>query len=334
MTRANQEAIHDYIQDAEHKFKDCLEEAIEHAFQEINETADDATEHMNQQAEQLIQEMMSRRLQTTPTWKTAEPKPSKLFLNVDVSKIHLTSINSAAPAAATISSNDTALEWGKDGPVTNDSSHTFTPPPVQFHSLPSVSHTDMLKRVHTPYPGRDQSYLWYLQLRSNGNQYGVYLISTEDFKKDKSLFPTNVYGVSIDTMRYNEMKCTLYHFLAQYSIISAEYTDLRNIINRNAVTTDGYRVLYDIMALWLHLKAGSKLLDEKLRLKILANYAELDAKRRSKKIGKIRGTVRLLYENGQFEEGDKLLDSAIPSKQNMTVDSTLDDSDSDASNSS
>jgi hypothetical protein len=90
----------------------------------------------------------------------------------------------------------------------------------------------------------------------------------------------------------------------------------------------------DRMALWLHLKAGSKLLDEKLRLKILANYAELDAKRRSKKIGKIRGTVRLLYENGQFEEGNKLLDSAIPSKQNTTVDSTLDDSDSDASNSS
>jgi hypothetical protein len=90
----------------------------------------------------------------------------------------------------------------------------------------------------------------------------------------------------------------------------------------------------DRMALWLHLKAGSKLLYEKLQLKILANYAELDAKRRSKKIGKIHGTVRLLYENGQFEEGDKLLDSAIPSKQNMTVDSTADDSDSDAFNSS
>jgi hypothetical protein len=64
----------------------------------------------------------------------------------------------------------------------------------------------------------------------------------------------------------------------------------------------------DRMALWLHSKAGSKLLDEKLHLKILANYAEPDAKRWSKKIGKIRGTIRLLYENGQFEEGEKLLD--------------------------
>jgi predicted RNA-binding protein Jag len=40
-------------------FKNCLEEAIEHALQEINVTADDATEHMNQQAKQLIQEMTS-----------------------------------------------------------------------------------------------------------------------------------------------------------------------------------------------------------------------------------------------------------------------------------
>jgi hypothetical protein len=90
----------------------------------------------------------------------------------------------------------------------------------------------------------------------------------------------------------------------------------------------------DHMALWLHLKAGLKLLDEKLHLKILANYADLDAKRRSKKIGKIHGTVRLLYENGQFEEGETLLDSAIPSVQNKTVDSILDESDSDASNAS
>jgi hypothetical protein len=106
----------------------------------------------------------------------------------------------------------------------------------------------MLKRVHTPYPGRDQSYLWYLQLRSNGNQYGVYLIPTEDFKKDKSPCPTKVYGVAIDSIHYNEIKCTLYHFLAQYTIIPTEYTDLHNIINWNDVTTDGYRVLYDIMA--------------------------------------------------------------------------------------
>jgi hypothetical protein len=44
------------------------------------------------------------------------------------------------------------------------------------------------------------------------------------------------------------MKCTLYHFLAQRTIITMEYMDIHNIINRNAMTTDGYRVLYDIMA--------------------------------------------------------------------------------------
>jgi F0F1-type ATP synthase membrane subunit b/b' len=59
MTQANQETLHDYICNAEYMFTNCLEEAIEHALQEINVTADDATEHMNQQAKQLIQEMTS-----------------------------------------------------------------------------------------------------------------------------------------------------------------------------------------------------------------------------------------------------------------------------------
>ena len=44
------------------------------------------------------------------------------------------------------------------------------------------------------------------------------------------------------------MKCTLYQCLASRSTVSSEYTDIRNIINRNAIQTDGYRVLYDIMA--------------------------------------------------------------------------------------
>ena len=76
----------------------------------------------------------------------------------------------------------------------------------------------------------------------------MYLISTERFKKNKSLCPTEIYGIKIDVTRYNEMKCTVYHGLAQCTIITAEYTDIHNINNRNAMTTDGYRVLYDIMA--------------------------------------------------------------------------------------
>jgi hypothetical protein len=242
-------AVQNNIREAEQAFKRRIDDAIEAALQELLSTADDATDHMNQQAESLIRDMIAKRDDVKASWKDAPLKPSKLFPNVDVSKF------TSAPAATTSGFLDTknkepletALEWGKDGP-TNNSEPNAIPQQVQFHSLPPVCHTDMLKRVHLPYPGHDQSYLWYLQLKSNGTQYRVYLIATEDFKKDKSLCPTEVYGIRIDHTRYNEMKCTLYHFLAQRTIITTEFTDLQNIINRNAMTTDGYRVLYDIKA--------------------------------------------------------------------------------------
>jgi hypothetical protein len=244
-------AVESTIRTAEQEFKSRLDQAIETAIQELLSTADDATDHMNQQAEYLLREMVPSLSEGAKSWKTAQPKPSKLFPQVDVSQI-------CPPKAAHSAENfdiknsdpiDVAIEWGKDGPVTGNLSEAVPiPTQVQFRSLPPVCHTDMLKRVHLPYPGRDQSYLWYLQLKSNGTQYGIYLINTESFKKDKSLCPTEVYGIKIDATHYNDMKCTLYHFLAQRSIITMEYTDLRNIINRNAMTTDGYRVLYDIMA--------------------------------------------------------------------------------------
>ena len=245
-------AVASTIRTAEEQFKSRLDQAIETAIQELLSTADDATDHMNQQADYLLREMVLPSLSAgDESWKTAPPKPSKLFPNVDVSKIGPTQAVHSNEQLDTKNSDpiDADIEWGKDGPVTTSISDAVPiPHQVQFHSLPPVCHTDMLKRVHLPYPGRDQSYLWYLQLKSNGNQYGIYLISTESFKKDKSLCPTEIYGIKIDATRYNEMKCTLYHFLAQRSIITMEYTDLRNIINRNAMTTDGYRVLYDIMA--------------------------------------------------------------------------------------
>jgi hypothetical protein len=111
-------------------------------------------------------------------------------------------------------------------------------------SLPPVSHNDMLKRVHLPYPCREQSYIWYLQLKSNANQYRIYLIRTEEFNKNKLLCPTAVHGFKITISQYNDMKSTLYHFLAQRTIIGTEHTDLRNIVKRHAVSTDGYHVLY------------------------------------------------------------------------------------------
>jgi hypothetical protein len=153
-----------------------------------------------------------------------------------------------------------ALDWTKDGPTSVATGHphgvstTVKQQPPLFHTpdgLPTVNHDGFLKRVNLPYLGREQSYTWYLQLKSNAQQYGVYLKPTTELKKDMSLCPMTIFGVPISGTRYNDMKCTLYHFLTQKHIIPYEYTDLRNIINRHALNTDGYQVLYDIME-WIH----------------------------------------------------------------------------------
>ena len=185
-------AVQSTIRDAEQVFKTRLDAAMETALQELLTTADDATEHMNQQAESLLRNMEAKRTTGPDSWKHAPVKPSKLFPNVDMTKFGPTPIistNETSDNKNTILT-DTEIEWGKDGPESAQASNEPSiPHHVQFNSLPPVCHTDMLKRVHLPYPGREQSYLWYLQLKSNGQQYGVYLINTEQFKKNKSLCP-------------------------------------------------------------------------------------------------------------------------------------------------
>ena len=69
----------------------------------------------------------------------------------------------------------------------------------------------------------------------------------EQFQKNKSLCPMDFYGVPITPFSY-EMKSSLYHFLAQMTIVSIDNHDVCNIINKYALTTDGYQALYDIMA--------------------------------------------------------------------------------------
>ena len=90
----------------------------------------------------------------------------------------------------------------------------------------------------------------------------------------------------------------------------------------------------DRMAIWLHLKEGSKLVDDKLRNKLHTAYAELDNKCRSRKLTKIKGTVRKLYQNGQFAEGDDLLNSTISGIEHNHALSSPHHSDSDASSDS
>lgn len=57
MHHANHDVIQATARDAEHVFKARLDEAIERAIQEILVTADEATDHMNQQADQLLANM-------------------------------------------------------------------------------------------------------------------------------------------------------------------------------------------------------------------------------------------------------------------------------------
>jgi hypothetical protein len=172
-----------------------------------------------------------------------------MFPNVDVTQFasdgHAARSNFAHDSAMYgDNTTSTSVEWDKDGPKIIS---VTTPRNTYSEGLPAVNNHDFLERVHLSYPGKEQSYIWYLQLRSNAAQYGVYLIATEHFRKNKSLCSTEVTGYAITPARYDSMKCALYHFLAQRTTISPDQSNLRNIINRQALTTDGYRALYDIM---------------------------------------------------------------------------------------
>jgi hypothetical protein len=258
MHTAHQLKIQQDLREAERTFNEHVEQAIERAIQEILSTADDATDNINEQAEHILQQATGSPSQAN-SWRYDEPKPSKLFPNVDIAQF--SSVPKAwANAASKLHNWEHEHEYNEDQPdnatqfpLIGQFPHPNLDSPPNFdltqnlQSLPLVNHNDMLKRVHLPYLCREQSYIWYLQIKSNANQYGIYLIGTEEFNRNKSLCPTTVHGLKINISRYNEMKGTLYHFLAQRTIIGAEHTDLRNTINRHAVSTDGYHVLYEIM---------------------------------------------------------------------------------------
>jgi hypothetical protein len=67
----------------------------------------------------------------------------------------------------------------------------------------------------------------------------------------------------------------------------------------------------DRMAVWLNLKEGSQQLDERFKSKLLANYASVDAKRRARRVARLKGTVRQLYQAGDYQAGDQLMDTYL-----------------------
>jgi len=261
MHKANADKIHYDITTAEKQFAERLEKAIEQAVQVILDTADDATDTINQQAQIMIEEVkQASTVVKQPHWRD-HVKPSKLFPNVDLTKFQSSDTSMPSKTADYTKLHDTSSDnndiatatdvdvgWDKNGPMPDP--HQSSGPSTSA-TLIYVNNHDLMKRAHIPYLGHEQSYVWYLQLRSTAHQYGVYLIPMESFQKNKSLCPRMVNGIRIDNERYSDMKAALYHFLAQRSIIPSEHIDLRNIINRHVLNTDGYRVLYEIME-WIH----------------------------------------------------------------------------------
>jgi len=113
--------------------------------------------------------------------------------------------------------------------------------------LPYVQPHKLVTHVKVPYTGRESSYTWYHTFRSAIRQYGILLIPVEEFRKNKSLCPRQYLGNTIDPNRYREMADPLYQLLALSDTVSAEHTEVRNIIQRHATHTDGYAALYEIM---------------------------------------------------------------------------------------
>ncbi len=87
------------------------------------------------------------------------------------------------------------------------------------------------------------------------------------------------------------------------------------------------------MAIYLNLKANENKVDDKIKAKLLKNFAANEDQRRLKKVTKLRGTVRQLYTTGQFDAGDALWNALNPTYQELAQD-TQDVSDSDTSNQS
>lgn len=68
----------------------------------------------------------------------------------------------------------------------------------------------------------------------------------------------------------------------------------------------------DKMAIWLILQENRKLLDDKLKQKLLDNYSKIIATRQTQKLQCIKGTVHQLYTDGHMEQADTLWFTMVP----------------------
>jgi hypothetical protein len=76
----------------------------------------------------------------------------------------------------------------------------------------------------------------------------------------------------------------------------------------------------DKMSQWLTLQENSQQVDEKLKARLMANYTKLNNERRTKRLQRLKGTVRQLYTEGQAEQADALWDQYISINNHDTAD--------------
>jgi len=194
---------------------------------------------------------------STPAVPTPQPPRAARFANAIIPPGPLKPRTNPYedPPMGQPSQNDSSDdEWGRFGPSTTH------PNQAQPLPLPTLYPYKMVTNVKVPYSGKDASYTWYYTFRSAVQQYGVLLLPIEQFKKDKSLCPKYYYGTKVDPLRYKDMADALYQLLQLPDTIPSEHTEVRNILNRHASTTDGYSALYEIMErIHPHLNPDAKL---------------------------------------------------------------------------
>jgi hypothetical protein len=104
----------------------------------------------------------------------------------------------------------------------------------------------MIQYAKALYAGAEDSFNWYRTLKNTVYEYGILLISLEDFKPDVYLYPRQYHGTKIDREHYQTMSNMLYLFLAKPETC-ADHSDMVNKLSMYAASTNGHEALCDIM---------------------------------------------------------------------------------------
>jgi hypothetical protein len=230
-----------------------VEQALENAVQEINETTDAAIKDIANQVQQTKTEFMQHNIKRSALFPNVDPAlyNTKMPPRKNPYETHHqyhtaegTNKHDMPQYTHTIDQDkqqQSDEEWGRFGPKGDE---WYEP---EQRPLPQLNAYKMVNQVKVPYTGRESSYTWYYTFRTAVQQYGVLLIPVEQFQKNKSLCPRKYYGTSIDPLRYRDMAIALYQLLNHIDTIPTEHTEVRNIIQRHASNADGYSALYEIM---------------------------------------------------------------------------------------